>query len=59
MAERVQHRRATTRDEEAAVETTVTPRQAVDYNAILDEIDTVLEADAQEYVRSFVQKGGQ
>lgn len=34
-------------------------RPAVDYDAILDEIDSVLEADAEEYVRSFVQKGGQ
>ena len=34
-------------------------RGTVDYDAILDRIDAVLEADAQEYVRSFVQKGGQ
>lgn len=33
--------------------------QAVDYDAILAEIDEVLESDAEEYVRSFVQKGGQ
>nr|WP_269779151.1 ubiquitin-like protein Pup [Propioniciclava soli] len=26
---------------------------------MLAEIDTVLESDAEEYVRSFVQKGGQ
>ena len=37
----------------------VTTARAVDYDAILDEIDSVLEADAVEYVRSFVQKGGQ
>jgi ubiquitin-like protein Pup len=30
-----------------------------DYDAILDEIDAVLETDAEEYVRSFVQKGGE
>ena len=29
------------------------------YDAILDDIDAVLESDAEEYVRSFVQKGGQ
>ena len=28
-------------------------------DALLDEIDSVLETDAEEYVRSFVQKGGQ
>ena len=26
---------------------------------LLDEIDDVLETDAQEYVKSFVHKGGQ
>lgn len=26
---------------------------------ILDEIDSVLEVNAEEFVRSFVQKGGQ
>lgn len=30
-----------------------------DVDAILDEIDEVLETDAEEYVRAFVQKGGQ
>lgn len=28
-------------------------------DAILDEIDTVLESNAQEFVQGFVQKGGQ
>lgn len=31
----------------------------VDYDAVLAEIDEVLSTDASEYVRSFVQKGGQ
>jgi ubiquitin-like protein Pup len=31
--------------------------QAVD--ALLDEIDSVLEVNAEAFVRSFVQKGGQ
>jgi ubiquitin-like protein Pup len=30
-----------------------------DVDDILDEIDTVLEANAEEFVRSYVQKGGQ
>ena len=30
-----------------------------DVDAILDEIDEVLEKNAEEFVRSFVQKGGQ
>ena len=30
-----------------------------DIDAILDEIDEVLESNAEEFVRGFVQKGGQ
>ena len=30
-----------------------------DVDAILDEIDDVLEENAEEFVRSYVQKGGQ
>ncbi|MDP9443076.1 MAG: ubiquitin-like protein Pup [Actinomycetota bacterium] len=30
-----------------------------DIDAILDEIDDVLESNAEEFVRGFVQKGGQ
>jgi len=30
-----------------------------DVDAILDEIDTVLEENSEEFVKSFVQKGGQ
>jgi ubiquitin-like protein Pup len=30
-----------------------------DVDAILDEIDDVLETNAEEFVRSFVQKGGE
>jgi ubiquitin-like protein Pup len=30
-----------------------------DVDAILDEIDEVLESNAEDFVRAFVQKGGQ
>jgi len=30
-----------------------------DVDSILDEIDAVLEENAEEFVKSFVQKGGQ
>ena len=30
-----------------------------DVDALLDEIDDVLEENAEEFVRSYVQKGGQ
>lgn len=44
----------------------VDPPQAVsaqinteNVDSILDEIDSVLESNAEEFVRNFVQKGGQ
>ncbi len=58
MAERVQRKRTPQRVEEVAEATSATVHP-VDYDAILDQIDAVLESDAEEYVRSFVQKGGQ
>lgn len=33
--------------------------ESVEVDSILDEIDGVLESNAEEFVRSFVQKGGQ
>lgn len=33
--------------------------QSDDLDSILDDIETVLETNAEEYVNSFVQKGGQ
>ena len=32
---------------------------SADVDSILDEIDGVLEENAEEFVKSFVQKGGQ
>lgn len=58
--------RSTTRVPQDDVE--VAPPQAdraakdaldADVDAILDEIDEVLEQNAEEFVKSFVQKGGQ
>lgn len=60
MAERIQRQRSPQRAEDSQDELTVTATPpAVDYDALLDEIDSVLESDAEQYVRSFVQKGGQ
>lgn len=49
---------------EETVETTEVDTQSKaklddDVDSILDEIDGVLEENAEEFVRSFVQKGGQ
>lgn len=41
-------------------ELTVTPSaQTESVDDLLDEIDTVLEANAESFVQGFVQKGGQ
>lgn len=34
-------------------------RTARDIDSILDEIDDVLEANAEDFVRNYVQKGGE
>ena len=60
MAERVRRERPGARAEESSIELTTSQTvRPADYDAILDEIDAVLETDAEEYVRSFVQKGGE
>jgi len=47
---------------EASTDTDVKERHeklTEDVDAILDEIDDVLEENAEEFVRGYVQKGGQ
>ncbi|MGI8521950.1 MAG: ubiquitin-like protein Pup [Nocardioides sp.] len=47
---------------EVAPETDVIERKEAlddDVDAILDEIDDVLETNAEDFVKSFIQKGGQ
>jgi ubiquitin-like protein Pup len=49
-------------DETVEASTDVAERHeklAEDVDAILDEIDEVLESNAEDFVRSFVQKGGE
>lgn len=49
-----------TEDEVDEVEAVRTEQSDADeFDSILDEIDGVLESNAAEFVRSFVQKGGQ
>jgi ubiquitin-like protein Pup len=48
--------------DEASTETDVAERKEAlddDVDAILDEIDDVLETNAEDFVKSFIQKGGQ
>ncbi len=47
---------------EEVVESDVAERKGMideDVDAILDEIDEVLESNAEDFVKSFIQKGGQ
>ena len=64
MAERQQKQKpAPTRTEEEVVDapaTTATGEKLkAELDDLLDEIDGVLESNAEEFVRGFVQKGGQ
>jgi ubiquitin-like protein Pup len=58
-------RRSSEADEAVEEETNSTDLQErheklnEDVDAILDEIDDVLEENAEEFVRSYIQKGGQ
>ena len=54
--------REQTEEVEASVDAEVSERHkevTEDIDAILDEIDEVLEENSEEFVRSYVQKGGQ
>ena len=54
--------REETEEVEASVDTETSERTkevTEDVDSLLDEIDGVLEENAEEFVRSYVQKGGQ
>ena len=62
--EQKQPRKASESEEapEVDLESDVTERKEAlddDVDAILDEIDDVLESNAEDFVKSFIQKGGQ
>ena len=68
MAESEQSQRKTRRSEEneeiappnaGAAESAHKAELDTEVDSLLDEIDDVLETNAEEFVRSFVQKGGQ
>jgi ubiquitin-like protein Pup len=65
MAEReLKKRTTTTRDvstveEEAPASTDRGDKLKAELDELLDEIDEVLEDNAEEFVRNYVQKGGQ
>lgn len=65
MAEREQKRKsAPAREsdevvEDAPVSTETGDKLKADIDDLLDEIDEVLESNAEDFVRSYVQKGGE
>ncbi|HEX2274978.1 MAG TPA: ubiquitin-like protein Pup [Acidimicrobiales bacterium] len=64
MTEREQKRRQTPGRTEEVVEELPAPTKQgeklkADLDELLDEIDEVLEDNAEEFVRSYIQKGGQ
>ncbi|WP_432540622.1 ubiquitin-like protein Pup [Kineococcus sp. SYSU DK002] len=60
-----QEQQRPSRREDEVEESPAVPAQAkanesdADVDALLDEIDEVLESNSEEFVRGFVQKGGQ
>ena len=50
---------ATTRRSSRPTSPSARRRSTSDVDAILDEIDEVLETNAEDFVKSFIQKGGQ
>jgi ubiquitin-like protein Pup len=64
VAEREQVRKTTTREAEEVVdEAPASSKKGEELKAemddLLDEIDEVLESNAEDFVRSYVQKGGE
>jgi ubiquitin-like protein Pup len=65
MAQEQKQPKKSTEDEEVvetATESDVAERKEAlddDVDAILDEIDDVLETNAEDFVKSFIQKGGE
>lgn len=56
---REQKDKSTSKESDEIEETSVPAPKKFDTDDILDEIDEVLEENAEEFVRSYVQKGGQ
>jgi len=62
MAEREQSRRSKEAERPEVEEETVSPRSEADdqkLDELLDEIDSVLEENAEEFVKNYIQKGGE
>jgi prokaryotic ubiquitin-like protein Pup len=54
-----QKHKQTAKNTEEVEETEVPEPKEFDIDGILDEIDGVLEENAEEFVKGYIQKGGQ
>lgn len=54
-----QKHKNTSKDSEELDEVEVPEPKEFDIDSILDEIDDVLEENAEEFVKGYIQKGGQ
>lgn len=61
MSERESIHRQSSRQEQEQDDVVIAApaKSSFDLTGLLDEIDSVLEENAEEFVKSFVQKGGQ
>jgi prokaryotic ubiquitin-like protein Pup len=64
MAEREQKKKTTTTREDEVIEEVPSTSESgeklkAELDDLLDEIDEVLESNAEDFVRAYVQKGGQ
>lgn len=67
MAERIQKQRSERSNDDASVSDSATPtadterseKLKAELDDLLDEIDEVLESNAEDFVKSYVQKGGE
>ena len=65
MQERVRQQKSSTSDSAPTVESDPVPASEAaekiksDIDDLLDEIDEVLESNAEEFVKNYVQKGGE
>ena len=59
VSERVESRDSVSEAESAASKSRESHRLDDGIESILDEIDDVLEANAEDFVRNYVQKGGE
>ena len=59
VSERVEPKDSVSEAELVSSKSRESHRQDDDIESILDEIDDVLEANAEDFVRNYVQKGGE